>query len=31
MQAWLTRQNTYKWLSHDIMNDVFGIASYAVL
>ena len=31
MQARLTRQNTYKWLSHDIMNDVLGIASHAVL
>ena len=31
MQVWLTRQNTYKWLGHDIMNEILGIASHAVL
>ena len=31
MEAWLTRQNTYKWLSHDIMNEILGMASQAVL
>ena len=31
MQAWLTRLNMYKWLSHDIMNEIFKIASHAVL
>ena len=31
MQAWLTKQNTYKWVSHDIMNEILGMASHAVL
>ena len=31
MQVRLTRQNTYKWLSHDIMNEILGMASHAVL
>ena len=31
MQVWLTRQNTYKWLSHNIMNEILGMASHAVL
>ena len=31
MQAWLTRQNTYKWLSHDIMNEILEMTSHAVL
>ena len=30
MQAWLIRQNTYKWLSHDIMNEILGMALQAV-
>ena len=29
MQAWLTRQNTYKCLSHDIMKEILGMASDA--
>ena len=31
MQAWLTRQNTYKWFSHDIMNEILEMTSHAVL
>ena len=31
MQSWLTRQNTNKWLCHDIMNKILGMASHAVL
>ena len=31
MQVWLTRQNTYKWLCHDIMNEILEMTSHAVL
>ena len=31
MQAWLTRKNTYKWPSHDIMNEILEMTSHAVL
>ena len=30
-QAWLTRQNTYKWLSHDIMNEILEMTSHALM
>ena len=31
MQTWLTRQNTYKWLSHGIRNEILEMATHAVL
>ena len=31
MQASLTRQNTYKWPSHDIINEILKMTLHAVL